>query len=135
MVQEGYGIYPGRLDRDRNGNLVYVTGANSNGWVNVFALKRRDGKTYYRFGYNLNEQRWAYGTKPQVAEDSLFPRRNAVSPTKPPPGLGWRLLRGTVMVIGKIIVMSLQVIVGMLMAVLAGLLAPAVKGRRRRRTW
>src|SRR5439155_2004619 len=47
MVQEGFGIHPGRLDRDNNGNAIYITGQNRQGWLDVFALKRRDGKTYY----------------------------------------------------------------------------------------
>ena len=65
MVKEGYGIYQGRFEHDNNGNLIYITGVNTQGWLNVFALKRRDGKTYYRFGYNLNEERWAFWFQPE----------------------------------------------------------------------
>jgi hypothetical protein len=75
MVKEGYGIYPGRFELDENGNTVYVTGVNSEGWLNVFALKRKDGKNYYRFGYNINERRWAYDEHPKVNEKILYLER------------------------------------------------------------
>jgi len=59
IVQNGhpdaaYGIYPGRFENDRNGNPIYITGPNYDGWISVFALRRRNGVNYYRFGYNIN---------------------------------------------------------------------------------
>ena len=73
MVQEGRGIHPGRFGRDRRGNRIYITGVSSQGWLNVFALKRKDGRTYFRFGYNVKERRWAYGIKPNIDEGTLCP--------------------------------------------------------------
>ena len=73
MVTEGHGIHPGRFGRDRRGKPVYITGANSEGWLNVFALKRKDGITYFRFGYSVTERRWAYGIKPNIDEGTLWP--------------------------------------------------------------
>lgn len=55
---EAFGIYPGRFANDIDGNPIYITGQNEKGWVSIFALKRRAGVNYYRFGYNLNEKRW-----------------------------------------------------------------------------
>jgi hypothetical protein len=71
MVTEGHGIYPGRSGRDRRGNPIYITGVNSQGWLSVFALKRKDGKTYFRFGYNVTERRWSHGIKPNIDEGTL----------------------------------------------------------------
>jgi hypothetical protein len=133
MVQEGYGIDAGRSDYDRNGNPIYITGVNSKGWLNVFALKRRDGKTYYRFGYNVNEGRWAYGARPKINEDILNPKRNVAYPTNTFAGLGWRFLGGSVAVIAKIMLFAAQAVVGILVAFLAGLLASGTKRRSRKR--
>jgi hypothetical protein len=133
MVQEGFGIYTGRFDRDKNGNPIYITGVNSSGWLNVFAPKRRDGKTYYRFGYKADEGRWAYGARPQIDEEILNPKRKVASPTSTSAGLGWRFLGGTVAVIGRVILFAAQAVVGVFLAFLAGLLASGTKGRRRKR--
>ena len=111
MVQEGFGIYTGRVDRDKNGNPIYITGVNGSGWLNVFALKRRDGKTYYRFGYNVNEERWAYGLRPQIDEEILNRKRKVASPTCTSAGPGRRFLRGTMAVIGRIILFAAQAVV------------------------
>jgi hypothetical protein len=72
MVREAHGVHPGRIATDINGNLIYITGINSTGWVNVFALPRKDGKSYSRYGYNIKEARWAYGQEPKIAA-SLLP--------------------------------------------------------------
>jgi len=68
MVASGYGVYPGRLWHDNNGKQIYITGVSPSGWLNVYALKRVNGKTYYQFGYNVGEQRWAFGQRPNVDE-------------------------------------------------------------------
>ena len=52
LPYDAYGIYPGYFQNDRNGNPMYITGPNYDGWVSVFALRRRNGVNYYRFGYN-----------------------------------------------------------------------------------
>jgi hypothetical protein len=72
MVRAGHGIYPGRIAHDLNGNFIYITGANSSGWLNIFALPRRNGKTFSRFGYSINEARWAYGLAPKI-DKALLP--------------------------------------------------------------
>ena len=148
MVKEGFGIHPGRLDRDENGNLVYITGTNAKGWLDVFALKRRDGKTYYRFGYNLNEGRWAYGRSPKINEEILFPARNGVSVPRGSQAVGWRILRGVWSAIGWLFYFLVRVIVpvakvifwvcsvvlaGALSFVLSVLLSGGKRTRRRRR--
>lgn len=53
-----FAVYPGRFATDPNGNTIYITGKNHDGWLNVFALKRPDGVNYYRFGYNANSKIW-----------------------------------------------------------------------------
>jgi hypothetical protein len=55
---EAYGVYPGHFATDLNGNPAYITGQNYDGWIGVFALKRRDGVNFYRFGYNVRGKRW-----------------------------------------------------------------------------
>ena len=47
-----------------NSNLVLYSTASEKGWANCFA---RGGSTYERFGYNVKEQRWAYGSSPHSA--------------------------------------------------------------------
>jgi hypothetical protein len=74
MVEEGYGILSGRFDLDKNGNTIYISGVNAQGWLNVFSLKRKDGKKFYRFGYNIIEGRWAYGQGPKINEEILRAR-------------------------------------------------------------
>lgn len=142
IVQEGFGIYPGRFDRDRNGNLIYITGLNNSGWVNVYALKRRDGGKYYRFGYNVNEQRWAFGAKPPINEELLSPKGHVepfASSASASSGSGWRILSAILRGIGKVILVLAHVAiyaVGLLLAVVVGLLVSGGKPRRRpRRFW
>jgi hypothetical protein len=79
MVQAGFGIYPGRVESDDNDNPIYITGVNTQGRINVFALRRRNGKTYFRFGYNLTERRWAYGQTPKVSVGTLYRTRSRES--------------------------------------------------------
>ena len=45
------------------GKVLFCT-ASENGWANVFA---KDGSLYARFGYNVKEDRWAYGVHPAAA--------------------------------------------------------------------
>jgi hypothetical protein len=118
---------------DNNGNPIYITGLNNKGWLNVFALKRRGGKTYYRFGYNVNEGRWDFGSKPRINEEILHPKRSGeVSPISAS-RLGWRIFRGILTGLGKILTILVQVIVYIFIGVLGGLLASGTKSRRRRR--
>ena len=65
IVQNGspfaaFGIYPGRFAKDIDGNPIYITGRNYDGWINIFALWRQDGVNYCRFGYNVDSRRWYY---------------------------------------------------------------------------
>jgi len=48
------------IDDDR---ILISTPANK-GWANVFA---KEDATYTRFGYNVEEERWAYGSEPEFA--------------------------------------------------------------------
>ena len=76
---EAFGVYPWRFGNDLNGNPIYVTGKNQDGWINVFALARRDGVNYFRYGFNVESKRWcrimasgAYDrTKPPIDESIL----------------------------------------------------------------
>lgn len=136
MVLEGHGIHPGKSGQDENGNPVYVTGANSQGWLNVFALKRRNGKTYYRFGYNVIEHRWAYGQKPKIDERIVVGSRR-FDELKPPPisrSTAGRVFAQTLTVAGRIILLLIRVLIGVAGGVLKGLLSSGNKSRRRR-TW
>jgi ankyrin repeat protein len=68
IVENGYpyaafGIYPGRFATDLNGNPIYITAPNYDGWLNVFALRRRDGVNYYRYGYNVKTGVWNYSDR------------------------------------------------------------------------
>jgi hypothetical protein len=135
MVGEGFGIYPGRFERDENGNPVYITGANTQGWINVFALKRRDGKTYYRFGYNLSEGRWAYGDGPKIREEILRPYQSSQSsPASSSQGL--RILSACLTGVWSVIVLLARAVIWIcagIAAIFIGLLAGGIKPRRRRR--
>lgn len=72
IAEERFGVYPGRFDKDANGNPIYITGVSPAGWINIFALKRKDGVNFFRFGYNLTEERWAYGSAPKAIERILY---------------------------------------------------------------
>lgn len=132
MVEEGFGVYPGRFGRDENGNIIYITGANTAGWINVFALKRRDGRKYYRFGYNLSEQRWAYGSSPKINDRILHPERNAGFSPPSSSGLGWRILRGFCKGMWQILRLVVVTTGIIFTGVLADLFASGKKSRRRR---
>jgi hypothetical protein len=75
-----FGVYPGRFANDLNGNQIYITGKNHDGWFNVFALKSRNGVNYYGFGYNANsKRRWCddergmlFGQPPKIDESILY---------------------------------------------------------------
>jgi hypothetical protein len=41
---------------------VLLSSAANKGWANVFA---KEDETYMRFGYNIEEERWAYGSEPE----------------------------------------------------------------------
>lgn len=58
--------------------------ASAKGWANVFA---KEAGEYSRFGYNVDEARWAYGSKPEgareiahaIAHAIAFPKTGGVS--------------------------------------------------------
>jgi hypothetical protein len=135
MVREGHGIYPGRIAHDLNGNLIYITAANSAGWLNVFALPRRNGKTYSRFGYNINEARWAYGMRPKI-DESLLPSGTVQTAS---PGMvangrkWWHVLLSVLGWILKVVLTLIGAVVVMAVAVLAKLILSSGKSRHRRR--
>lgn len=57
-------------------NKVLLCTASEKGWANVFA---KDGREYACFGFNINEDRWAYGSKPsdgEVIADAIRSLRN-----------------------------------------------------------
>lgn len=68
---DAFGVYPGRFANDLNGNPIYITGKNYDGWISVFALRRQDGVNFYRFGYNINSKNWL-----QTFGSGLFYRRH-----------------------------------------------------------
>jgi hypothetical protein len=47
-----------------NSHQVLYSSASDKGWANCFA---KDGSGYERFGYNIEERRWAYGSQPKSA--------------------------------------------------------------------
>ncbi len=57
---EAFGVNCGRFATDLNGDPIYVTAPNSSGWLSVFALIRRGGVTYYRWGYNTRTNEWTF---------------------------------------------------------------------------
>lgn len=77
LPYDAYGIYPGRFAEDLYGRPIYITGKNYDGWINVFALLRRNGVNYSRFGYNVNSRRWyfknlSYLYLPKIDESILY---------------------------------------------------------------
>ncbi len=130
MIKDGFGIYPGRSDRDQNGNPIYITGASPQGWINVYALKRRDGKAYFRFGYNVQEQRWAYGLRPKI-DESIFsePAGNKSG------GSGWRILRTLFGFAASVIFALASAVVWIFVVFLTAFFSASLKPRRRRRRW
>ena len=75
-----FGVYPGRFGNDRNGNSIYITGKNQDGWISVIALAQRNGVNYFRFGFNVISKRWYRALwlgdfsrkKPPVDESILY---------------------------------------------------------------
>ncbi len=45
----------------RIGRGLVLASTGPTGWANVFS---KDGDSYERFGYNVFEDRWAYGIEP-----------------------------------------------------------------------
>ncbi len=77
LPYEAFGIYPGRFAEDLYGRPIYITGKNYDGWINVFALLRRNGVNYSRFGYNVNSRRWYFKNLsclylPKIDESILY---------------------------------------------------------------
>lgn len=124
IVRDGFGVYPGRFALDNNGNTIYITGVNSTGWLNVFALKRINGKTYYRFGYNINEGRWSYGLAPQINDRALFP-----IPTSRP--LGWVIFWGVLKVVWFVFRTTIIALGAVFMAIVAGLFSGGTRRKRK----
>lgn len=58
-----YGIIPGCFAADIYGKPIYITGIYKNSWINVYALKRKNGVNYFRFGYSLQLRTW-FDTSP-----------------------------------------------------------------------
>ena len=138
IVAERFSVTPGRFDVDKNGNPIYITGTKNNGWLNVFALKRKKGKTYYRFGYNALEQRWAYGVRAPV-DDSKLPKlsefdlpspyqQNSVRPGKLPKSFALSALKLLAGVATWIFALLATVIFGLIL----GGLKSGTKSRRRK---
>ena len=74
-----FGVYPGRFANDLNGNPIYITGKNQDGWINVFALTRRDGVNYFRYGFNVIRKSWCrtmesggYNWAPPKIDESIL---------------------------------------------------------------
>jgi hypothetical protein len=137
IVQEGFGVYPGRFNRDRNGNLIYITGVNNSGWINVYALKRKDGKTYYRFGYSVNEQKWAFGTSPALSEEILNSPKK-VETSLNPSNKSHQILGVNLRGIGKAIMVLIRGVVyifGVFVVVFLRLAVSGMKPKRRSGKW
>jgi len=132
IVREGYGIYPGRFERDNNGNIIYITGVNSTGWANVFALKRINGKTYYRFGFNVNEGRWAYGLGPKINEEVLFPKPSSKFSRPTSSGMGWRIFWGISKGVWTILRAAINLAGIIILAIVAVIFTAGTKSRRKR---
>jgi hypothetical protein len=91
FIENGWPPHPGAewhlatIGADR---VLFCT-ASAKGWANVFA---KDGESYARFGYNVNEDRWAYGLPPvggeQIAATIISfqnkPARREISETSLP---------------------------------------------------
>ena len=48
----------GALANDLNGNPIYITGKNYDRSINVYALTRRNGVNYYRYGFDTIRKSW-----------------------------------------------------------------------------
>jgi hypothetical protein len=66
FVENGWPAHPEaewRLITVGLDQVLFCT-ASEKGWANVFA---KDGREYSRFGFNVEENRWAYGVAPDAA--------------------------------------------------------------------
>ena len=66
FIENGWPASPGakwHLLTVGSGKVLFCT-ASDKGWANVFA---KEGREYLRFGYNVDERRWAYGSEPDGA--------------------------------------------------------------------
>lgn len=77
LPYDAFGIYPGRFEEDLYGRPIYITGQNYDGWISVFALLRRNGVNYARFGYNVKSRSWyfknlSYVYLPKIDESILY---------------------------------------------------------------
>jgi hypothetical protein len=67
FIENGWPAHPGAewhlltLGSDK----VLFSTASDKGWANVFA---KEGREYLRFGFNVDENRWAYGSEPHAAQ-------------------------------------------------------------------
>jgi len=127
MVTEGFGVCPGRMDRDMNGHPIYITGTNSSGWLNVFALKRVNGKKYYQFGYNVNENRWAYGNRPKIDEQLLAIAANEKTTPK---SQGGRIVSTILSIIGTTLTFIVCAFIKVFFALILAFLKPEKRRRR-----
>jgi hypothetical protein len=67
FIENGWPPHPGaqwHLATIGADNVLFCT-PSEKGWANVFA---KDGESYSRFGYNVEEDRWAYGLPPVGGE-------------------------------------------------------------------
>jgi len=66
FIENGWPAHPGATWRlvTVGSDQDLVCSASENGWANVFA--KEDGE-YLRFGFNVEEDRWAYGSEPHGA--------------------------------------------------------------------
>jgi hypothetical protein len=67
FIENGWPPHPGaewHLATIGDDTVLFCT-ASAKGWANVFA---KDGESYARFGYNVEEDRWAYGLLPVGGE-------------------------------------------------------------------
>lgn len=78
-----FGVYPGRFATDLNGNPIYITGKNYDGWLNVFALWRRGGVNYYRFGFNVRTRGWTFKNREGVNSYRIISCDNRMWTAKP----------------------------------------------------
>lgn len=66
FIENGWPAHPGaewHLLTVGSDKVLFCTPSDK-GWANVFA---REGSEYSRFGFNVDENRWAYGTEPRGA--------------------------------------------------------------------
>lgn len=70
-----------------NSHPVLYSSASDKGWANCFA---RDGSGYERYGYNVEEGRWAYGSQPKSAwaiSEAMVALGNKAPSHEPPPSI------------------------------------------------